>query len=65
MARNPKCPIAVSLDYRSASDDNINLANSRRWSNSANLQETLADVDAIQQFSEAGVTYRSRFRAFS
>ena len=39
--------------------------NPRTWFGAASMQETLADIDAIQQFAEAGITFKSRFRAYS
>ena len=39
--------------------------NPRRWFNAMTRQETLADVDASQQFAEAGLNFHSRFRPFS
>ena len=39
--------------------------NPRKWFDAATRQETLAAVDALEQFAEVGLNFRSRFRAFS
>jgi len=38
--------------------------NPRRWFGAATRQETLADVDTLEQFADAGLNFRSRFRAY-